>query len=176
MDREELLKIKYSIPFLEDLNIEEINDLLKISKIRMYHPGQLMVKEGDQAEGMFIVLKGEVKVEKRLAQGDQLILSRLAAGDVFGEMALIEKSTRSASVKATDGGATLFFIDSEGFSHYRKIYHPASMKILKKIANILARRAVHLENMINEFFENPERSIPFLEKRYLKYVGHPNNS
>jgi CRP-like cAMP-binding protein len=169
---EELVQLKKNIPFLADLSTQELQDLLQAARIRIYRQAQTLFREGDEADGMYILLAGQVKVEKRLEQGDSIVLSKLNPGDVFGEMALIEQKPRSASVRAV-GQATVFFVDSLAFETMRRQFHPAAMKILRQLCLVLVQRVRRLDAILAEFFDNPEKSLEFMEQRYLKYVGHP---
>src|SRR6266478_5685259 len=63
--------------------------------IRSYAAGQLIFSEGEPGEFMFAVIEGEVKIEK---QGR--LLRTIEAGEVFGEMALIDGQPRSAHATA----------------------------------------------------------------------------
>jgi CRP-like cAMP-binding protein len=67
---------------------EEFND-------RTYAPGDLIAEEGERGRTFFVIETGEAAV---LVHGDEV--RRLGPGDSFGEMALIDKSARSATVKA----------------------------------------------------------------------------
>ena len=63
-------------------------------------PGQVLFKEGDVSNGMFIIRKGEEAVF--LEQEEKhVVLAKVGAGGMIGEMALFDKQPRSASVKAT---------------------------------------------------------------------------
>jgi CRP/FNR family transcriptional regulator, cyclic AMP receptor protein len=168
----ELVQLKQNFPFLRSLTVEELEDLLRAARVRIYREGQIVFREGDIPDGMYIVLMGALKVEKRLEQGDQLVLSKLSSGDIFGEMGLIEYKPRSASVVASTE-STLFYIESRGFDEMRRRFHPAAMKILKQLCGILANRVIRMDGILDDFFDNPEKSLEFLEERYLKFVGHP---
>ena len=61
--------------------------------------GEAFFLEGDAAEAMYVLESGRVAVTKRW-QGSEFVLHELAAGDCFGEMALMDLQPRSASVRA----------------------------------------------------------------------------
>ncbi len=61
-------------------------------------PGDRIVEEGESARAMYVVLSGEVEVLKRSAQGTDVRVALLGAGDWFGEMSLLDVQPRSASV------------------------------------------------------------------------------
>lgn len=62
---------------------------------RTYAPGALMAEEGERGRTFFVIESGEASV---LVNGNEV--RRLGPGDSFGEMALIDKSARSATVRA----------------------------------------------------------------------------
>jgi CRP/FNR family cyclic AMP-dependent transcriptional regulator len=60
-----------------------------------YQPGEIIFRAGDEGDTMFVVREGAVE----LLVGDRVV-AVVHAGDVFGEMALIEESNRSATARA----------------------------------------------------------------------------
>src|SRR4051812_27749182 len=63
-------------------------------------PGALIVREGDTASEMFVVIHGELEVVKAADDGSHLRVAMLGPGDWFGEMAILNVHPRSASVRA----------------------------------------------------------------------------
>ena len=67
---------------------------------RQFHAGDVIFKDGDAGQSMFILLDGEVEISKVL--GDhRTILASLSKGSIFGEMAIINRRPRSATARAT---------------------------------------------------------------------------
>jgi hypothetical protein len=80
----------------------------------MLKPGQILFKEGDESDGMFLVRSGELAVF--LAKDDkQVVLATVGAGGMIGEMALFDNKPRSASVKAVSS-AEVTVITNDDFS------------------------------------------------------------
>ncbi len=75
--------------------------------VKAFEPGQVIFKEGDPGEQMFIIIQGEVEIRKRTSMDTARTLSTFKAGDVFGEMALIENKPRSATALATKASRML---------------------------------------------------------------------
>lgn len=63
--------------------------------VRTFEPGTVIFKEGDRGKLMFAVLEGEVNIIK-----GSVLLATIGAGEVFGEMALVDDSPRSADAVA----------------------------------------------------------------------------
>ncbi|MCH8839062.1 MAG: cyclic nucleotide-binding domain-containing protein, partial [Candidatus Marinimicrobia bacterium] len=67
---------------------------------RQFHAGDVIFKDGDAGQSMFILLDGEVEISKVL--GDhRTILASISKGSIFGEMAIINRRPRSATARAT---------------------------------------------------------------------------
>ncbi len=63
-----------------------------------YEPGEHVFRAGDLGDRLYIILAGEAEVLRAGAQGEQVV-ARLVAGQSFGEMALLNQTTRNASVR-----------------------------------------------------------------------------
>ncbi len=68
--------------------------------VKFYLAGEVIFSEGSQGDLMYVILEGEVEILKAAQAGSAKVLSTLAKGEFFGEMALIDDSTRSASAVA----------------------------------------------------------------------------
>ncbi|MFN3201991.1 MAG: Crp/Fnr family transcriptional regulator [Bradymonadia bacterium] len=93
-----------NVPIFGGLSDDAIRGLLEHSRIARFKDGELIVREGEPASEMYVVLSGGVAVLKRPSAGsmsaaDQMLCC-LSAGDCFGEMSLIDIQPRSASVRA----------------------------------------------------------------------------
>ncbi len=66
-----------------------------------YPFGAVIVREGDPADALYVLVSGRARVVKRGDTGEEVPLNVLRAGDAFGEMALLEQSTRTATVRAS---------------------------------------------------------------------------
>ena len=81
---------------------EDLQVLAANTRFRDYPPGGEIVREGDEAREVFIIQRGTVAVVKRGAGTTDHEFARLGAGDSFGEMALLDPGSRSATVRAVD--------------------------------------------------------------------------
>lgn len=77
----------------------ELDYLVQGAELKTYAAGQELFKEGDQADGLYLIRRGSVTVSRRLG-GKDVVLSYLAAGNFVGEMALTSHLPRSATVRA----------------------------------------------------------------------------
>jgi CRP-like cAMP-binding protein len=80
---------------------------------KQYRDGEVIFRQGDTGECMFVIQKGEVEVFVD-SDGKELTLRTMGANEFFGEMALFEKETRSATARAV-GPAHVLTIDKKNF-------------------------------------------------------------
>ena len=138
-EEEEIAKILENINIFRTLTPNERVKIVRYFEQKTYKPGELIVKEGEEGDRMFIIKEGAVKVTKKLADGGEEVLANLVDGDFFGEMALLDGSPRSASVYAVSPVQMLELYRSSLEEFIQK--NPgAGVKILYNIAVILAKR------------------------------------
>jgi len=71
-------------------------------------PGTIVINEGEDGRGLFVVLSGELDVSRRAADGSSVPLAGLKPGDVFGEMSIVRNARTAATVVATRPSTVLF--------------------------------------------------------------------
>lgn len=73
----------------------------EISK-ELYKAGEYIFKEGDQAFDFFIIDSGQIEILAKNKEGSPVRVAVVSEGESFGEFALLDKTTRSASARAVD--------------------------------------------------------------------------
>jgi CRP/FNR family transcriptional regulator, cyclic AMP receptor protein len=76
-------------------------------KERSLKAGQILFREGDPGEEMFVVRAGTTIISKVVSGRVEQVLARASAGDFFGEMSLFDRSPRSATIQAETEVAVL---------------------------------------------------------------------
>ncbi len=97
-ESEELIQKLRQIPTLKSFDDKDLKGVLKLSKIRKYEPGELILEEGQYDNWVYFLVSGKVRIVK----GDKELSVLDRRGDIFGEMGVINGSARSASVYAVD--------------------------------------------------------------------------
>ena len=86
----------FAIPSLRTIETKNLGKMLRLSKIREYEDGEFIIKEGDTDSWFYFLLSGSIRIVK---DGVTIcIISR--TGELFGEMRILDKLSRSASVCA----------------------------------------------------------------------------
>lgn len=94
--REHLIEKFKNLTFVKTLSRNCMNEILCMSKMRRYAPGERILEEGVFDCWFYVILSGKVKVVKKEAE----IVRLENIGEIFGEMAVIDGEARSASVFA----------------------------------------------------------------------------
>ena len=74
----------------------------KVLDRRVYREGQVVFREGEQAWAAFLIEKGSVDILKNADGGSPTWLATIRAGDLFGEMGLLDGAPRSATARAAE--------------------------------------------------------------------------
>jgi CRP-like cAMP-binding protein len=95
------------IPILADLNGEEVKSLTGVLKYRQFNRGENIITKGEQADAFYILADGQAQVILGGGELPEDVVDLLDPGDSFGEIALIEKGKRTASIRAISPCKTL---------------------------------------------------------------------
>jgi CRP-like cAMP-binding protein len=135
----EKLAILSRSPLFEMLSNQELEYVADLSRPRRFSAGQVIFEEGELGDSLYVIVSGEMEVHRRDAQGGQQVLTRLGPPDFFGEMSLIDKEYRSATVKAkTD--AELLQLTAENLTTFRKQHRDGFTFVVINIARVLSAR------------------------------------
>ena len=106
---------------------------------KIYQDGEVIVRQGEVGDCMFVIQEGQVEVITEEA-GKELRLNVLEAGDFFGEMAIVEREVRMATVRAL-GPARILTVDKMNF--LRRIHKDPSLAY--GVVKTLSRRIRDLD-------------------------------
>ncbi len=122
------------MPLFSRLSERELLRIMQVAEVIAYDAGAEIVKEGDRGDELFIVLEGLVHI----LRGDS-VLSEVAAGEHFGEMALIRSMPRSATAVAVEPSELIAVRRADFFEILRK-EHELAVKLLWQFLGVLADR------------------------------------
>lgn len=121
------------------LSDQSIDELIAELKTEQVEPGTLVLREGELAREMFVVLGGELEVLKRGAHGAEARVAMLGPGDWVGEMSIIDVMPRSATVRALAPSLLLKITAEDMDRLYRRDVKSYALFVLN-IARELSRR------------------------------------
>jgi len=134
-----IVEVLKNVPIFEDLSNREIQNITRIAYQRRYTADEIVIHEGQNAAGMYIVMDGKVEVTRELEDGTLLRLATLADGEFFGDVGLLDSSPRTATVTASSDSRIIGFFRPELLGLMDSNPKLAS-KVIFKLAQILAAR------------------------------------
>ena len=139
MDKVRVLSASPLFDMLADLELAQVSEL---ALPRRYSAGQVIFEEGELGDSVYVIVAGEVEVLHKEGTGEGAatrVLAELRAPEFFGEMSLVDKVYRSATVRARSD-ADLLQISSEELANFRKQYPDGYTLIVLNIARVLSAR------------------------------------
>lgn len=117
-----------AIKIFQYLSEQERRDILDISKIIQFDEEEMVITEGESSPYFYAVLEGTVSITVKETGGNDVFISPLGNGDIFGEAAMFLNTKRTASVISNN--AILIRIERTDLITFIKKHSNAGVKIL----------------------------------------------
>jgi diguanylate cyclase (GGDEF)-like protein len=101
--------------------------------------GDILFREGDKGDEMYVVCEGSVGIYLTTEDSQEVMLSEIGAGSFFGEMSIIEQEPRSATCRALSEGR-LLVLSADGFHTLTQKRPRIAMTVLRRMARITTER------------------------------------
>ena len=95
------------VPLFATLSLEQLEALQRIAKEVEYLPGEIICREGEPGNELFVVMDGGVRIVKNHGEPGESLLTTYRAGGYFGEMAIFGGERRTATGKAEETSRVL---------------------------------------------------------------------
>ena len=113
-----------------DLQVRELAAISSVANEKDYPQEEIVVKEGESGDTMFLIVSGEVSVIRNHGTEQETVIAKIAEDDYFGEMALFEDKPRSATVK-TNTDAKLLAVGKLEFEEIMREFPQISINICR---------------------------------------------
>jgi signal transduction histidine kinase len=123
------------LQLFENLSEADLDLLLARAEIVEIHAGEILIEEGQPGNAAYIILDGEFEVVKK-SDVQNIVIAVREAGEVFGEMALLDQSPRTATVRALRNGQVLK-IRGDTFQQMLAHSSSAALSILQTVSKRL---------------------------------------
>lgn len=135
MEKKQAVQFLSKVSLFDGMNDRSLKMLADRLIERGYKTGDYILEQGKEGFGLFVIVSGKVDVRYKGEDGSTTVVNSLEAGEFFGEMALLDDGTRSASVIASEETTCLFLNRIDFIAIMMK---DAEMGVL--IATVLAKR------------------------------------
>ncbi len=140
----DLIKLLRSVEMFSGLSDEQLSQLADIFEERTLHEGEVLFRQGDEGNSMAIICEGfvEVVIESSDTPQGRTIVT-LGPGQSVGEMALIDRGPRSATVRAAADHTVVVCVGREVFERLCESNTAIGYAIMRNIAADLSFRLRH---------------------------------
>jgi CRP-like cAMP-binding protein len=138
-----------NIAIFSDLGSSDLELITKFMHVSRFAKGGTVFKEGEAGDYVCFVVEGTVNVLKATEMGTERQIAALGAGSSIGEMAVIGKFLRSATVKSSTD-ATLLTLTRDRFNQICNDYPWIGVKILRAIARLLSEHLKKTSENLSE--------------------------
>ena len=102
------------IPIFDQMDDRLVESLIDTGRVALIEPGQIIFNEGEKAQRMYVILAGRIKIYRQDDNGNELVLTTIEEGEIFGEMALLASGGRSARAESIIP-CELFVVEGKAF-------------------------------------------------------------
>lgn len=128
-----------TIRLFREFNQPELQALTGRLRERKLRRGQILFREGEAGEEMFLVREGTILVSKAVTGKVEQILARFGPGDFFGEMSLFDRSPRSATIQA-ETESLLLALDRENLNGLIQVNPRAAAAFFHGLVQVFIER------------------------------------
>lgn len=128
-----------NVYLFKTLSNADLDLLASISSMEAFAPNDEIFSQGDKASALYLVKHGSVKIVQRTKSGDLIQVATLGIGSHFGEMALLDGATRSASALATEK-SEIVVVPYDKLNEVIRKSPEFAANIYKEMAHFLAGR------------------------------------
>ena len=127
------------VPFLDGLTAEALTMVAQVTTEETYPYGTRIFQYGDPGDKLYIILEGKVRIFREVGGMGEEALAVLGTGEVFGEMSLLDESTRSAGALAHER-CRLLVITKDAFDDLLFLHKELAYEVLWSCVRMLASR------------------------------------
>lgn len=132
--------------WFEDLPYELLTALAEKVGRRQLEAHEVLFSKGEKGESLFVIDSGWVKIVTEDSQGNELILNQLGAGEVIGEMALLDNEPRSAGVVALSR-TTVLELKRDDFMEILKQQPDIALSVIRNFSSRMRYNTNYIEKI-----------------------------
>jgi len=141
------------VGIFKDLSAKEFDKIKNISAEITCGEKQILCKEGDPGDKMYIIISGAVEIKKKMAENQAVSLARLLPGELFGELSFFDDIPRSATVEAMTS-AKVAVIKKEDFLKLIQSEPELGLKLVISLISKTAKRLRKADDIIRDLTAN----------------------
>src|SRR3989338_11500085 len=153
---QESIKVLKKIPLFGNLSDTELAIIVPLLTEKVYSAGEVLIVQDDLTDNAYIICSGVVRVYRLSEEGEEINIAIIGAGEIVGELSLLDDKPRSAYVETIQETKALVFSKHEFLSLLTE--HPLiAVNLLKALATRIRENSSRLESLISKSLT--ERSL-----------------
>ncbi len=145
------------IKIFEDLDDGSLNKIQGLMKKYSFSAGEMLFKDGDPGEEMFVISKGAVSIFIHDSTGNEIVLTDLKEGTCFGEMSIIDKENRSASCRIIED-TDLLALHADDYMKVIDSMPESATKIMNRMVSTIVERIMRTGAFVAQMAQYGEES------------------
>jgi CRP-like cAMP-binding protein len=138
-----IVNILQQVELFRGLSPEQLSQVGNIAQEEQFALGALICRQGDRADKLYIISTGQVEISVSSQNGHGEPVVYLGAGQVVGEMTLVDAGRRSASVISAEDGTIVYSIPNEAFTELFEKDTGIGYVIMRNIAQDMSFKLRH---------------------------------
>ena len=134
------------LDWFEDLPEEMLTTLARKVQERKLRANEILFSKGEEGDSLFVINSGWVKIVTEDSQGSEVILNQLGAGEVIGEMALLDNEPRSAGIIALSD-TTVLELKREDFMEILKQQPDIALSVIRNFSARMRYNTNYIEKI-----------------------------
>ncbi|HEX9268229.1 MAG TPA: Crp/Fnr family transcriptional regulator [Candidatus Limnocylindria bacterium] len=147
------------IPLFAKLTDAELGSLAERVRQKSFKRGDTIFRKDDPGRHLYLVLDGAVKIALPGEYGQEALVALLRSGEFFGELALLDRSPRSATATALED-SRCGLLAGDDFLSFVAAHPAATRAVLEALARTIRRLSDRVEDLI--FLDVPSRVAKYL--------------
>ncbi len=147
MTKEDLLS---SVSIFSHMKMKDLRRIAGHARFREFHTGEVIIREGEYDNSLFVVFRGVVQAIKSLGDKNEKDLGILGPGSYFGEIALIDNLPRSASVVAKEDTQVLCLEQLDLHKEIEK-FPPMAIEMMQMLSMRIRANEKFIKNTLGKF-------------------------
>jgi len=145
LTRDEKRRLIANVALFSSLSDKDLDALISVARTTQLAAREQLFHKGDEGTQVYVVIRGTLKALTTSEEGDDVVFSILAEGEVFGEIALLGRPQRTATVSAITP-CELLVIDRREFLAFLRSHPEAAIELL----SVLADRLKHVSELVED--------------------------
>lgn len=146
-----------NIAIFEGQDDEHLDLFARAMKRYEFKAGEMLFQEGDPGDEMYVVVSGAVSIFIKDQSGAEVVLAEVGAGSYFGEMSIIDRTSRSAACRVLED-TVLLALHADDFTSIINTMPEHAARVMNRMLTIIVERLMKTGAFVTQMVQYGEES------------------